>query len=137
MANRTFGHYYLIMIAVSVLCGLALLGIGYVPTLRIAGGDGVTAMFVGVAVSVVATVLGSLPVAFALVGPPAKVPLAILGATCVRFLVVLMLVAPLAYFQVVQQVPFVLWVAISYLVLLLVDTLNAVFSLRSLRETTG
>ena len=137
MTNRTFGHYYLIMIAASVLCGLALLGIGYFPTLRVTGSDGVTAMFVGVAVSVLATALGSLPVAFALVGPPDKVPLAILGATCVRFLVVLVLVAPLAYFDVVLRVPFVLWVAISYLVLLLVDTLNAVFNLRSLRETIG
>lgn len=137
MANRTFGHYYLTMIAASVLCGLALLGIGYFPTLRITGGDGLTAMLVGVAVSVVATAMGSLPIALALTGPPDKVPIAILGATCVRFLVVLMLVAPLAYFEVVRQVPFVLWVAISYLVLLVADTLNAVFILRGLRERTA
>lgn len=122
------------MLAVTVLCGAALGLIGYWPTLRVAGGPGVAGMLVGIAMSVTAGALGSIPVALAMVGDRDKVPTAVLGATCIRFLVVLLLVASLGWTDLLPRVPMVAWVAISYLVLLLVDTLGAVSSLRALRE---
>ncbi len=137
MSEKTFRHHFVVMIAMSVTCGVALVAVGYYPTMGRAGSAGVAAMCAGVGVSLAASVMGSLLVAHALAGPKDKVPLAILGGTCLRFCAVLFLVAPLAYFEMVARVPFVLWVGISYLIFLFADTLLAVHGLRDARGRNG
>jgi hypothetical protein len=57
-------------------------------------------------------------------------PMAILASTVVRFVTALFLVVPLTLSGWVDQTVFVLWVAISYLLMLLVDTGLAVRMLR-------
>lgn len=115
----------LCVVVSSLVVGLVA-GIGYVSTSRLANGEGVAAMLAGCGVSFVASCLGSIPIALALAGPDSNRATAILASTALRFLTVLVLVVPLVFSGWLNQKVFVLWVAVSYLVLLLVDTALAV-----------
>ena len=134
MPNQTFRFRYFKLMAGSAACCVVLVGVGYWPTLNVAGGPGVIAMLVGVSASLMASALGAIPVCSALAGPVDKAPIAILLGTCVRFLVILLLVASLGFTGLVERVPFVVWVAVSYLSLLLLDTLLSTLSLRTLQQ---
>ncbi len=133
LLNRTPTHEYARLLAVAGLAALVILAVGYVPTLRAAGPSGVRAMFAGVGMSFLAGALGSIPIALAMHGPKDKVPPAILAGTCIRFLVILPLVAIFVVADLFARVPLVSWVAISYLSLLAVDTVCSVMMLRSAR----
>ncbi|MEE9297094.1 MAG: hypothetical protein V3W34_19305 [Phycisphaerae bacterium] len=133
MSNQTFRYYYLRLLAVSVACCVGLIGVGYLPTVHIAGAGAVTGMLLGVSVSLAASALGAIPVCLALGQGRDNAANAILAGMCLRFLVVLILVASLAFSGLVDRVVLVVWVAVSYLVLLLVDTLLSAASLRSLQ----
>lgn len=140
MPNETFRKHYLKLLACSIVCAALLAAIGYLPTMRLAGGaggGGLTAMFCGIGVSLFASSLGSIPICLALGDERRNTANAILGATCIRFLAVLPPVAALTLTHVVDRVPFVFWVAISYLILLGADTVVSVQSLKGLRRANG
>ena len=111
---------------------VAVIGlVGYFPTVRLAGGDSVRSMVIGCGVSWLAGCLGAVAFARA-VRDPAKAGQSILTATAVRFVAVLMLVVPLVFSGLVDRRVFVVWVALSYVLLLLVETPLAVRLLRRL-----
>ncbi len=93
---------------------------------RGSGPEALTAMFLGCAVGMVSNWFGTVPVALVddLAGRDAGMA-ALLG-TALRFLVVLMLAAPLALSGWVARTPFIVWVAISYLVVLFGETVMLV-----------
>lgn len=134
MLHQTLLRYYTRLASISIACGLVLAAAGYVPTSRVGGEIGVTGMWYGIAVSLVAGLVGALPVAHAMSQSNANVPIAVLLGTAVRFLLTLMLVAWLVFSGLVDRVAFVTWVAISYMVLLLVDTLASLACIKTAQE---
>lgn len=119
---RQFGMCILVSgVAVGVIAA-----IGYFPTMRVASREGVVAMLAGCGVSFVASCAGSACVVYAVSGPISKRGLGVLTSTGVRFLTVLALVVPLVFSGLLHRKVFVLWVAVSYLVLLMIDTAWAV-----------
>ena len=97
-------------------------GAGYFPTVKLAGSGHIAAMIAGCTVSWIASCAGAVPLARALSGASSETATAILASTTIRFFVVLALVAPLTLSGWFDRVVFVVWVAISYLLLLAVDT---------------
>lgn len=122
MDGSTYLKLLGLCVAVSSAVTLLLVAAGYVPTTRMAGHDGMVAMLVGCGVSWVAGGAGSVWVAYAITGPASKRALGILASTGVRFAAVLVMVVPLVLSGLLDKKVFVLWVVVSYLVLLMVDT---------------
>ncbi len=113
-------------VAVSSLTTVVIVAVGYVPTVRVAGHDGMVAMLTGCGVSWLAGCAGSVWVAHAISGPVSKRALGVLASTAVRFAAVLVMVVPIVLSGAVDKKVFVFWVVLSYLVLLMVDTALAV-----------
>ncbi|MFQ5495286.1 MAG: hypothetical protein ACE5EX_07870 [Phycisphaerae bacterium] len=121
-----FPACYLRLIGGALAVALLLCGIGYFPTVRLAGPGAVRSLAVGCGVSWLASCVGAIPVARMLTGQSDQPATAILASTGLRFVAVLAGVVPLTLSGWFQRNVFVLWVGISYLVLLLVDTILAV-----------
>lgn len=115
----------LVGVSLAAAAGLALLG--YVPTVRLAGREAVGEMLSGIGISLLAGIMGAIPVARSISShDPQQVPIGILASTAVRFIVVLALAAPAALSGWFDRGPMLLWVGISYLVMLAVDSIYAV-----------
>lgn len=108
----------LLGLLVGAVAVLALLG--YVPTRELGGEGAVGAMLAACAVSLVASIAGALPIALAEAGggAGARETLLSMGA---RFAVAVVLALGLALSGRVERAPFLLWVGISYVALLIVD----------------
>ncbi len=91
-------------------------------------------MLLGIGVSLAAGLVGAIPVGMAAGQPADKAPVAILTGTALRFLLVLLGVVLILISGAVHRKAFIIWVVISYLILLLVDTLVTVTSLKAARE---
>src|SRR5437763_8784570 len=112
---RTAAYLRFLAWTVALAAGIALLG--YLPTKRWGGEGAVRAMLAGCGVSVVASALGGIPVMlFAKAGGATG----ILAAMAVRFAAVLALSLAAALPGQFERGPLLLWVAISYMVLLTV-----------------
>jgi len=122
MVIRRFRSFLLL----SVGTGLALVLVGFLPTRRLAGEAGLAAMGVGCGVSLLASWLGALPIVMASRGDAKALGSAVIGAMAIRFFVVLLGTLVLVLGTELARAPFLLWVGISYVVLLVVDTLFAV-----------
>lgn len=118
----------------STVSVVILAGLGYVSAARFLDAIGIRSMWAGCAVAWFAGCIGAWPLAAAAAGRSIHTANAILGSTALRFLVVLVLVVPLTLSGWFDRVTLVFSVAISYLVLLLVDTLWAV---RLLKRISG
>ena len=127
--GRTYGR--LIMTSLAAAGGVVLLG--YYPTLRIAGPSALGAMVAGVAISLVAGCLGSIPIALAGQRDATKTPQAILLATVLRFLAVLALAASVLLSGWFDHAVLGFWVGLSYLVMLVVDTMYAIHLVARIR----
>ena len=127
---RTYLRLILASAGVGVVVGL----LGWYPTLRIAGADAWISMLAGIAISFVAGCVGSAPVAMAGAVEQKKAPQLILAATMVRFLVVLALTVPGVLSGWFERGVLAFWVGISYLAMLVVDTM---FAVRILGKTQG
>jgi len=134
MSPQTPRQHYVRLLTISLGCALTLTILGYAPTVRLAGESSIASMLLGIGTSLLASALGAIPVCKCVANDPTRAPIAILGATAIRFLVVLLLVAVAVLGSLVQPVVFVTWVAASYLTLLLADTLAAV---RVLKTVSG
>jgi len=108
-----------------VLCAGAML-IGYWPTVRLGGHEAVYGMFAGCGISLAASLLGAIPILAARRGLSTTILQAVLLSTLVRFIVVMMLALSAALSGWFERAPLLVWVALSYLVLLVADTLFAV-----------
>lgn len=113
-------------LALSLSTTVVVLILGYLPTIRLSGKDSVTEMVAGCCISFVASVIGMIPVWLAQRNPSGNVAMAVLASTVVRFFVALVLSLVVALSGLLSTTPLLLWVAISYMVLLLTDTIYAV-----------
>jgi hypothetical protein len=89
-------------------------------------------MGVGCGLSVLATVLGSVPVIWAALRAPSKVPTFALASTCLRVFALGAITAPVAILTDLEFRALLLWVAISYLVALGAEVVVLVLLIRRL-----
>lgn len=108
-----------------------LWGIGYLPTVNLAGEAGVPAMLVGGAVALVASLVGAMPVILSRGREPQYMVTAAMGATATRVGVAIVLALALALSRIWAVEPLLLWVAISHAGLLVVDTAFAKSHMKS------
>jgi hypothetical protein len=118
-AGATFARF--VASAAAVLAGLA--AVGYFPTRRwgsVAGVDAVAAMLAGCAVSLLAALVGALPLAVASPTPQARAQALLLGMA-LRFMAVLGAGLAVAVAGEFAAAPLLVWLAISYVALLAVE----------------
>jgi hypothetical protein len=119
--SRLSGYLRFLVCAVTVAALLAALG--YVPTRRLGGAEAVPAMLAGCLIGVLAALAGALPVVFGRgANTPAARLQAILLAMAVRFGAILVLGLAAALSGWFERRPLLIWIAISYLGLLVLDT---------------
>ncbi|MFQ5463416.1 MAG: hypothetical protein ACE5E5_12430 [Phycisphaerae bacterium] len=110
--------------------------LGYGPTVTLAGPDAVWPMVAGCLTSAVASWAGAVPIAVAQWKQPSKavgdetgtggsITTALTLSMVVRFLVVGALALSVALGGGLSKPPYLIWVGISYMLLLVVDTLFA------------
>ncbi len=110
---------------VAWVLGVAALAaaVGYLPTRRLGGPDAVPSMLAGCAVGVLASLVGGLPVLWGRHDPtPAERLNRMLFGLGLRFGVAVALGLAAAFSGWFERDPLLLWVAISYMALLVVDT---------------
>ncbi|MEA2693604.1 MAG: hypothetical protein QOJ16_2991 [Acidobacteriota bacterium] len=122
---------YLRFLAWTVALAVAIALLGYLPTKRWGGEGAIRAMLAGCGVGVVASALGGVPV---LLWSGAGGATGVLAAMAVRFAAALALALAGALSGMFERGPFLLWVAISYMALLTVDTRYALGSLGSPKQ---
>jgi len=125
-------RYLLFLVA---LVGLTLLlgAIGYLPTLSKAGETALPAMWLALGVSCIGSAIGAVPIATARAGSGGMEGLKLFTASMVlRLLIVAALAGAVIWLVGPERKPFLLWLAISYLVLLAADTGFAQVVLRRL-----
>lgn len=127
-------RHWLFFVAASLATAVVLMAIGYYPTVKIAGEGALAGMAAGCGASLLASCLGAIPLAMAATGRVSHNANAVLGSTLIRFMTVLIVVVPVALMDMPHRKVFVFWVAISYLLMLAVDTGLAV---RTLRRADG
>lgn len=119
-------------VRVGGLVGLAvgvtalLLAVGYLPTRHAGGPAAVAAMVAGCGIGLVATLLGAVPIALARGAPAMTRASWALGAMLVRLLGALLLGGLASLGGWFERAPLLIWLAISYLALLAVETMFAV-----------
>lgn len=114
------------LVALAALVVAATVAVGYMPTKRLGGAGAVTAMLAGCVISLIASVTGFIPIVVASRGPSEKMPQAVLLSTLLRFLAVVILALSAALSGWFERAPLLVWVAISYVLLLAADTVYAV-----------
>lgn len=116
MDSRSRRYARFLGLAVAVAAGLCALG--YVPTLRLAGPDGIRAMMAGCAIGFVSAVFaGGLLVAVAVETPEARMQRGFL-AMIVRLAVVVALGVAAVFSGAFSRQPLLFWIGTSYVVLL-------------------
>lgn len=114
---------YLKISAAGIASAAAVAALGYYPTLRVAGADATGAMFAGIGVSLVAGWIGALPIGLHRQGDRLGKPQAVLLATTIRFIVALALSVSIILSDWFDRSVFGLWVGISYMAMLLAETI--------------
>ena len=116
---------YLKFVAAALGLVVFLVGVGYFPTRNLGGAEAVVGMWVGCSVSLLGSVFGAIPIA-RFRGPPRDRLAMVMASSALRLLIVGALAVAAAWSGFFQKIPLLLWVAISYLILLVVDTSFAV-----------
>lgn len=124
---------YLLFLAALVGLTSVLAAIGYLPTVSKAGEAALPAMWLALGVSCIGSAIGAVPIATARAGSGGMEGLKRFTASMVlRLLIVAALAGAVIWFVGPERKPFLLWLAISYLVLLAADTGFAQVVLRRL-----
>jgi hypothetical protein len=118
--SRLSGYLRFLVCAVAVAALLAALG--YVPTRRLGGAEAVPAMLAGCLIGVLAALAGAIPVVFGQRATPAARLQTTLLAMAARFGAILVLGLAAALSGGFARRPLLIWIAISYLGLLVLDT---------------
>jgi hypothetical protein len=121
-------------VALAVLLVCVLWALGWIPTERLAGERGPAAMIAGGLLGLLASLLGTLPMALIRGRRPVDAVPAVLGSVALRLALVLFLVLGVAVSGIFATTPLLLWAVISHMGLLVVDTLFARSRLRALDE---
>ncbi len=117
------------------LAGLVVVCVaGLWPTYCLAGWAAVTAMGVGAAVSLVGCALGSAVIGVVLVRRPELAGHSVMAGAAVRFAVVVVMAGVVAWTRRVPAAPMLVWVAVSYVVMLATETIGLVRVIRG-RQT--
>ena len=135
----TFGRIYSRFLILSVLT-VGLLGLlGYAATVNLAGASATSSMWVALLVAWVASLLGTVPIWLARNKSPLQAFPAQMGAMAVRLVAILLLGAAIALGGWIETKPFLIWLVIGHIGLLVTDTMLArSMVLRiSERETEG
>ncbi|MGB0717547.1 MAG: hypothetical protein ACPGXK_16840 [Phycisphaerae bacterium] len=117
------------MVAVTSAVALLLAGVGFYPTRSLAGVDATTEMMWALAVTLASSWISLLPVA--LRWPTRSIAPLVLGTMAIRFVLVASASLTFVLMEWVDRPPFLVWVAISYVFLLVPDTLMVVRVARS------
>lgn len=117
----TAANGYLRFLAWAAAVTVAVGAIGWWPTRRLAGDDGIPALVVGCLIGLLSSALGGLPVALIRDRSPASQVVASMGGMGVRLLAVAVLGAVAVLSGWFARVPLLLWIAVSYAALLGVD----------------
>jgi hypothetical protein len=128
-ARRRAAAGYLRFLAWSVGLVALAFAVGYLPTRAWVDGVARRAMLAGCAIGLLASWLGAIPVALAAARGSGGQQV-VFGAMALRLLVVLALVLPAAVSGWFARGPLLVWVAVSYTVLLAVDTRYALVALK-------
>ena len=103
---------------------------GVWPTYRLAGWSGVTAMGAGAAIALVGCVVGSVVIGSMVARRPALAGHGVMAGASVRFAVVVVLAGVVAWTGRVPAAPMLIWVAVSYVVMLAAETVGLVRVIR-------
>ncbi len=122
-------------LAAGILTMLLLLG--YLPTVRMAGDKGLSAMFAGCGVSTVGSMAGTVPLLLSRGRSSVEAVPVLLGSIALRLTVVIALAAAVALLSTLAVKPFLVWVGLSHVGLLVADTLYALGEVRAREITAG
>ena len=120
-----------------VLGGCLVAAVGYAPTGARGGPDAVRAMVVGVGVSIVACLLGLVPVVLKRRGDHVAMSRAMMTGMTLRLMATILMVVALTLSGGIAVRPLLLWVAISYVLLLAVDVIGVATHLRRRTRNTN
>jgi hypothetical protein len=123
-------------VALSFGVTAALILVGYPATIRIGGPEAVSGLFIGCGISLVASWIGAVPLGLMTRRPGTDQAAAVLGASVLRFFVVLGLALLAVAGGWCHRASLLIWVAASYMVLLVVDTFYAVKATRAVRGSS-
>ena len=118
------GYLRFLIWATVVTAAVALLG--YLPTQRLGGEGAIPAMLAGCVVGLLASLAGGAPVALGQRAGPAAAHQTMMLAMAVRFVAALALGLAVALSGLFAVRPLLVWIAIAYVALLVVDTWYAV-----------
>ena len=127
----TAAQGYLRFLAWAAGVAVAVGAIGWWPTRRLAGDDGIPALVAGCLIGLLSSALGGLPIALIRDRAPASRLIASMGAMGVRLLAVVVLGAAAVLSGWFARAPLLLWIAGSYAALLGVD---AWYALRAAQD---
>jgi len=108
--------------------------IGWYPTSRTAGPEGVVAMASAAGITWAVFCLSMIPVWLWRRSDPRHAGQAVLAAGAIRFVLVLLVSLPIVLVEALPAKPFLIWVGISYLAVLAADTAIAIFLLSHPRD---
>jgi hypothetical protein len=125
---------YARFLAWAAVVTVALGTIGFVPTRRLAGEDGLSALIAGCLIGFLSSALGGLPVALIRGRTPAGPVAVIMGSMAVRLLAAVVFGIAAVLNGRLATVPLLLWIGISYAALLGVDAWYAVRQVQGARQ---
>ncbi len=134
--ERSGGLLYLWFTIRTVACAAILAALGYVPTTRIVGGEGIDSMLAACGICLAGSLIGAIPMALAKSRQlPARtagqtVLTAVLSSMALRLLVVVVLGVVVALGEWFHRPSLLVWLGISYCGLLVPDTHFALAVLR-------
>lgn len=121
--SRRVGRLALIPLAASLFLAV----VGFVPTQRIAGEGGTRALWLALALVTVIVYATLLPAMRMMRGRPAAGRFNVaLGASVARMFLTVPLAALMAWQRVAEPRPFLVWVAIGYVVMIKAETLTLI-----------
>lgn len=99
-----------------------VLAAGWAPTAKLAGPQGLSAMLTAAGITWLITGLSFLPALWFIGTEPKRFAQSVLAASALRFVLVLLATLPIILLRTLPVVPFLIWIAISYLSILAADT---------------
>jgi hypothetical protein len=115
------------LVWIPLAASLMLAAVGFVPTQRIAGEGGTRALLLALALVTVIVYATLLPAMRMMRGRPAAGRFNVaLGASVARMFLTVPLAALMAWQQVAEPRPFLVWVAIGYVVMIKAETLTLI-----------
>jgi uncharacterized membrane protein len=135
MSERSAPAAYLAFVISLVISAVVLDLLGFLPSRMVGGAEAIRAMFAGTGVVVIGSLVGAVPILLASLKEsrsPTSGPTVVLLSMIVRLVTVVLLSFVLVLYQGEVSSPFLVWLAIAYMALLVVDTRYAMTLIKSL-----